>query len=790
MNDQGSPRTEQRPAPGDGSRNPLVALVSFVSNLWFGIGTMAAILIYCWLGSSGIWIGPYRWYNPRFGFELTEMEWFTWWPFSLLIVLFLLSISLATVRKIPFNVPNLGVWMLHTGIVVLVVGAFVYYGLKKEGDMLVHRRAAVVTIGNGEPLEVILRPGDGGVVEGGGKVYRVGVGTLNPGYELLTGEDKGKTTYAAQLHFEPVGGQGAVSFIRQMLVGYPQYTEDVVPGQGRAIKVLGKALVDEDVKVELRYAASDELFLQHSRALYARIVGSEDWAEYPLDGLPRYRPYLSRAGDAVVPHGDPKAVVGKLALTPERDAESAAFPDDIGLEITGFMPYALTRAGWEPGGPTFNPFLRFTLKMGATPLSGELVASDPAASHVELGDDVLGVSFRWLTEQAELDALKTAGSPRLVVKIPRAGIERELSLEEAGAAPVDLGKGYSLQMMQLYPRWTLSSGQNAQMAVVGVQGPDASFQRAIVGAPYNHLSQDLGSKGHGMASKKIADPGVSIELHGVRETGLTLVAGPVGLHALLVSEDGSVEHRAGSVGQPIEFFEGRMQLVITELSETAQRVSKPYGVAKSEQDLSSGAYYSLLQVEIGAGNSAQRLWLPYSAYAHPSRMGYRPERVHLADGRHVELLYSRERMTLPRKVALETFELETYTGGEDARDYISLVRFQEDDGQWSEVDEVRSNQPTSRDGWWYFQSTWDPPDRQRGYSGLNYTGLGIGNRHGVYTMLLGCVLTVFGSLWAFYVKPFLLRRRRAELAGEAQPVVTEAPAAVPEGAALHSSGGE
>jgi hypothetical protein len=42
---------------------------------------------------------------------------------------------------------------------------------------------------------------------------------------------------------------------------------------------------------------------------------------------------------------------------------------------------------------------------------------------------------------------------------------------------------------------------------------------------------------------------------------------------------------------------------------------------------------------------------------------------------------------------------------------------------------------------------------------MNYTGLGVGNRHGVGTMLLGSVLTVLGTLWAFYVKPLILRRR-------------------------------
>ena len=37
--------------------------------------------------------------------------------------------------------------------------------------------------------------------------------------------------------------------------------------------------------------------------------------------------------------------------------------------------------------------------------------------------------------------------------------------------------------------------------------------------------------------------------------------------------------------------------------------------------------------------------------------------------------------------------------------------------------------------------------------------LGVGNRHGVNTMLLGCCLSVLGMIYAFYVKPVIKRRR-------------------------------
>ncbi len=42
---------------------------------------------------------------------------------------------------------------------------------------------------------------------------------------------------------------------------------------------------------------------------------------------------------------------------------------------------------------------------------------------------------------------------------------------------------------------------------------------------------------------------------------------------------------------------------------------------------------------------------------------------------------------------------------------------------------------------------------------MNFTGLGIGNRHGVHMQLLGCCVAVAGMIFAFYVKPIIKRQR-------------------------------
>jgi hypothetical protein len=120
-------------------------------------------------------------------------------------------------------------------------------------------------------------------------------------------------------------------------------------------------------------------------------------------------------------------------------------------------------------------------------------------------------------------------------------------------------------------------------------------------------------------------------------------------------------------------------------------------------------------------------------------------------------------------VALDTFELATHVGGfsgqsSSIRNYTSVIRFRDPTGEWGAPLPVSVNEPAEFGGYSYFQSQWDPPDEARdgrlASAGLNYTVLGVGNRHGVWTQLAGCVIACAGMAYAFYVKPVIKRRNR------------------------------
>ncbi|MEX0653974.1 MAG: hypothetical protein WD534_00160 [Phycisphaeraceae bacterium] len=74
------------------------------------------------------------------GLEMTELEFYAWWPMKVILFLFVLNMVWATVRRIEFKFANLGVLTVHTGIVVIALGAMFYGRFKVEGDTILWRR--------------------------------------------------------------------------------------------------------------------------------------------------------------------------------------------------------------------------------------------------------------------------------------------------------------------------------------------------------------------------------------------------------------------------------------------------------------------------------------------------------------------------------------------------------------------------------------------------------------------------------------------------------------------------
>ena len=119
------------------------------------------------------------------------------------------------------------------------------------------------------PVSMVVTPGNTTQI-GGNRTFTIT--RINPNWELMSGNDKGKMAYTVTLSVE---GDGE-TFMRQLIAGYPEYTEDIVrsgdPKQpmARAKNVVGRALFDEDLDMQLMYDSKDEFLLTQSGALYLR----------------------------------------------------------------------------------------------------------------------------------------------------------------------------------------------------------------------------------------------------------------------------------------------------------------------------------------------------------------------------------------------------------------------------------------------------------------------------------------------------------------------------------------
>ena len=276
--------------------SPLIWLLDLFSSVRFGILLLFLLFVYSAVGSAGlplklaIW-EPNAWTTVRAwrGIEMTEYEWFNAWPFFLLVGLTCLTLIVTTIRRIPFNTINLGVWMVHAGLIIMSLGCVYYFGTKVEGDVPIARsenpdsdrgRRSRRSSSHAWTSRVEVETPEG--------PWKFQVMDINPNWELLTGPDKGKAAYAVKVMVESPDGM----FIRQLLANYPEYTEDMVrssdPAQpwARSIKQNGTSLTDESLVMSLEPDEQSRFWLMNSAAIYLREVSRNlDGSTNPCDRL-------------------------------------------------------------------------------------------------------------------------------------------------------------------------------------------------------------------------------------------------------------------------------------------------------------------------------------------------------------------------------------------------------------------------------------------------------------------------------------------------------------------------
>ncbi len=761
-------RTASRP----GQRGGLVGLLDRVGSIPFAAALLLLIFLYSSVGSA---VPPVRqgaladWLGIELlRFEKSEMEWFCWWPFRLLIGLFCFALVTASVRRVPFKRAKAGVWLAHGGMLTMVVSSAIYFGAKVEGDAVVFAsRALILAPGMTEPAELVIRPEASTMVEAGGRRYAISVARIIPDDVVAHGPRRGQQDLSIRLRVRSTGPDQ--DFTRVLYLGGQGEAFDVPTGGSDAASAGG--LVDTDLQIALDYDPAQYFYHSHQPpvrsvgAIYARPVGARQWTELRVHGMPHYYEWLTHRAEVWPAVGEDWPPPRPLDLAAEVPADAQALAG-LSFRVTDYLPYAQFSARWVSGGSEVNPLLRFTMRSGSVDESYELRAFDPAVQR-RLLTDQFPAELIWTSGAAEREALLRRADPHITVRVGE--MEEAISFplsELMGKATEIAGTEYRVELRQVVPAGALDNGRSPPLALVHVQkdGEDfKSFMRVLL-ADAPNTGPDLDERLRPTGRSEAED--LELAYHDPIAQGLRFVVGPDGdeVDVVMSLSSGSYEHRRVRTGEPFELVEG-VELTVTEWWPRARQEGRPALVPRHQRlSLSQvGKTRSLVRVEVQQGHEMRSVWLPFCEYAFPDDQRAQPQRffhstgrVTLPDGRAVELLYSRWRDPLPAAVVLDRFMLQTYPGGDRPRDYISLVRFQEN-GDWSAIREVRSNQPVRHADLWFFQAQWDP-------SNQCHTVLGVGNRRAVHGMLAGAMISVAGLIQAFYVQPVLARRKRERLA--------------------------
>lgn len=749
-------------------------------SVWLGVLLMFLLFVYMSVGSAGYAIRQSRW------FEMTEYEWFHWWPFDAMIAILCVNLTLVTLRKIPLRLVNLGVWMIHAGIIVLCIGSVIYFSLKVEGDTPVFRRSVAIESDNHPPLSIVAIPGAHAAAgEGDGERFYEVIST-DPSWPILSEPDVGSRAYAVTVRVSKPDGTW---YQRQLLDGYPQYTEDILP-TGRAVKTTGERISDPETRMALEPWTQDRFYLAHTWALYLREVnesGESEWTQRALRGMPRYNDYIPTRDDVFLDAYESerrrRVDPAPLAIRAKRSEPADPLPDSAEVRVTGYLRYAAMNSRFESG-PSSAPLLPVadvTLNMvGQTPVRRQLVASRGQAAGESL-------PLRWVdSESAVADVAKSA--PALLrftwpdgaaAEIPATpvppGDETMTPLLSADGAPT----GWSVRVRETIHDVPMNEETHISIAVIDLKSADRTITRWVADNPA--FTRDFRMSDAEKGDLHAPDGAITATFQpGRRPVPITLVAAPregqtdPALFAVVAVGGANPSVREVSIGQTMDL--GPMaSIVVNSFWPRAQRVVKPVIVPVSQRDRDAEAFYAMVKVEIESAGRVVSQWVPFhqyvfenESYTYGQRFRFQPARFSLPDGRTIEVMLSRERASLPSPVALDEFRLITHVGGfsgdvSSIRDWESVIRFanQPPDATMS----VRTNAPASHDGLRFFQAMWDPPQRATqsgGVSspGLNFTGLGVGSRTGVITQLMGCILSTIGMLYAFYIKPIIKRRRK------------------------------
>jgi hypothetical protein len=643
--------------------------------------------------------------------EMDEILFFNAWPLKLLMVLLVLNIAVVTVVRIPLTAPRLGVWTIHMGIILLVMSTAAYYSRKVEGM----------------------------------------------------------------------------------------------------------------IKIPVNQSA-DYFYDRWERALYARVQGPMFMRPMPLalPDLPRFNEYSAANGRANYLNRsslrDLNLTVNGLSPDKTRPmavelGEAIGLGQPLKMDIVGYWPYAEVLDQWKTDQPTGQVGIRLEAAGAAENdvVPAYLLGSENDAAsaffHTDT-DSIIEVRHLPMNSAESIEAVVASLKKMHQITVTAAGKEHALDVQPGESYVID-GTDYTIKPLVFLSAWpTMDSDRKRVPAMVfevlrGGSNPARFLRVCLVDRErptdfipdpskptemgerlrdrlfddqlkLSYKFSDINGLFPGQASSKwlIVTRADSVETTRIRIEGA---------RPLLVeqSPDGAATFVADIGKPPIMSGPGEMPRVGLRLGRVsglvrAQEVRVVPSDLRNRSEAAAGLH-QVIELQLSAGDWKRQLFVEFRQFEDLHPPGSAMVQV---PGAAVpfQLTLGTTRRPMPVQVKLDGFEATPYLGVEATasavmRDFRSDLSITDRTTGNTFKSSASLNQPAfvkqalpgliPDESWILYQAQWDP-------NGQRFTVLGVANRPAVRMMALACCLIVAGLLYAFYVKPYLIRRRKQRAIAQAK----------------------
>ncbi len=567
-------------------------------------------------------------------------------------------------------------------------------------------------------------------------------------------------------------------------------------------KIEGQVRIPLGQQVEHFYDSAE-------RALYVK-VNNEVVDTVPLTKLPRFKEY-----------GDENFNTAKLAKTGLRDIQPAmtvrdaatgqpkqiplneayGWKEKLQVDIVGYWPYANVATSFSTDESSDDVGVRVAME---DPHSGKLqetwlLASDSRYKARQIAGGNLEVEHRHQTDPNIVDGLKTAAAQILQLSFAAGDKKGDTFVEVGKIYP--LGEtGYTITIESFNPQWPMfGTGEMVRAMTMMVKSPTLSYRRMILEGKTVQTDFKLDEEGAGPMGKRQTEPLDKTLSLSFATTDpfrlLPLVSATK--HTFLTTGDGKlvdIEVSLEGKSSVTEYPTGRgvVDIVVDDsgprgpfqpaptTAESEHRHDVKLSVARvdkivkdetvlvvpsvqREREIGAAGVFQIVRAKLTMGQWTKTVLVPFTDSAAEADAQWLSPSVKLPNTEQkIQLALCNTRFRLPAKITLANFELVRYPGMDPEstrglfRDFRSTLIIDDPRTSTSETAVAHMNNPVYFDGgrWLFFQAAYDS-------EASSFTVLGVGNRPCVWIMTTGCVMIFVGLMYAFYLKPIIIRNMKA-----------------------------